>query len=47
MTPHAHLYLVFTRVPEITQDKKWADLLPWNLNPDEVNQAPYEDLQFY
>ena len=46
MNPYAYLYLVFTKVPQISDDGGWEALLPWNLTSDEVNEAPFADLRF-
>jgi len=42
MNPYAYLYYIFTRVPEITGEDQWEELLPHNLDPDEVNHAPFD-----
>ena len=46
MNPYAYLYLVFTKVPQIVDDGEWHALLPWNLTPDEINEAAFADLRF-
>lgn len=36
-----YLHNIFTKVPEITDEAEWERLLPQNLDPDEVNNAPF------
>ena len=35
------LHWLFTRIPEITDDAEWEELLPQNLDIDQINTAPF------
>ena len=39
LNPYAYLHYVFTRVPTITCAAQWHELLPHNLDPDQLNAA--------
>ena len=41
LNPYAYLNWLFTRTPEITDDAEWEELLPQNLNIDQINNAPF------
>ena len=41
LNPYAYLHYIFTRVPEITDEADWEELMPHNVDPDEVNNAPF------
>ena len=38
---YAYLHYIFTRVPEISAKAEWEELLPHNVDPDDVNNAPF------
>lgn len=41
LNPYAYLHYIFTRVPGITAETEWEELLPHNVDPDVVNNAPF------
>ena len=41
LNPYAYLHYIFTKVPEISDEAEWEELLPHNVDPDEVNNAPF------
>lgn len=41
LNPYAYLHYILTRVPEITNEAEWEEILPQNVDPDEVNNAPF------
>ena len=41
LNPYAYLHYIFTNVPEISDEAEWEELLPHNVDPDEVNNAPF------
>jgi len=41
MNPYAYLHYIFSEVPKITELEQWERLLPQNLDPEEVNNAPF------
>lgn len=41
LNPYAYLHYLFNRIPEITDEAGWEELLPQNVDPDEINNAPF------
>jgi len=39
LNPFAYLHYIFTRAPLIADSTEWEELLPENLNIQEVNKA--------
>jgi len=41
MNPYAYLHYIFSQVPQMTANAEWEELLPQNLDPEEINTAPF------
>jgi transposase len=41
LNPYAYLHYILSQVPKITAPAQWANLLPQNLDPEEINNAPF------
>ena len=41
LNPYAYLHYIFSRVPQITAVDQWKKLLPQNLDPEQINTAPF------